>query len=979
MITVNLKYLFALSVLILASTVMQAQVRFGFEEDSTNWLSADVDLWSNSDVRAASGSYSMKYAQPNAYSDITGLISINTKHTISKVRTARINGEDIIIGSSHEGTVIAVSLDGTTLWENTLSGFYNHDMWCDDISGDGNDEILLANADGHVYCLNANGQQLWDFSANEAPMNAVTVIHSNEVAYVVCGGFDMSYYYLSTEGRQLKEIKSTTYSEEKTWGTGIVPDKYQHITNFVRPFKTADGEEHLAVIGDVNQNSASGGLYLFEPLGNAPYKYVAYSSSSSVGDLVIADFNEDGNDDFLMGSTNMINDSRIITLDVSPEASFVQQTCVPNDFANLFDRSGYRVAQPQLVEIDGEQKIITLFGSAFIITHTNLNTDEIEIVKCNYSFNDAWKLEGSNKLVLASAQSGGSAIHIIDFDNSNWKAAYRELTPPGKIQQILDNTAKAREQLANYDTANYPSDSKKVYLMTEGRDDVEEIITDISAKYDSPQFLRGQHFTHCEDWDRTAISSVKYQEKRDSRKTYDYTQEQSLDMLIPLYDDTCGVAYWAGHGNDPMFFSLDTRKKVLDAADGKKTVLIFPELEAHDDDFASVIEEYFIPLAEYCKGKNANIYIRTKHTFWQSIAHMPLWEVMRSGEFAEVFVPSMEETTDKSMDLTIPSRMGFWMSGATDSWGARCARDNTSFYRLRQHSHQMLPNHFLRLMIYNIANGAQYLNNFSVDQAYFSILYELIAKDVLYVPKRDEILSISPVHLSMIAPDDYYLNEGNNAKWLCFYDEQTEENNKLVFSHLNGTWPAAPVTAWDFSSYANGVTDRHLNYLPPIPNGLVLITPVEAEHFVGDMGYRKPIAEQMHPMYKDIMTEYITDGRQYIAADSSETYPAETYYTTIANEIKEKANLLPLTVEGDVAWVVAQTSPKHLRLTLIDGGYINPDDRKASISFHSVHPVAMVDLLDNEHFDLSNTNAVNVDIPCGLFRFIDIELAEPLQ
>ena len=43
--------------------------------------------------------------------------------------------------------------------------------------------------------------------------------------------------------------------------------------------------------------------------------------------------------------------------------------------------------------------------------------------------------------------------------------------------------------------------------------------------------------------------------------------------------------------------------------------------------------------------------------------------------------------------LSLAARMGLWTSGVVDDWGARCARDNASFDRLRQHSHQMLPNH----------------------------------------------------------------------------------------------------------------------------------------------------------------------------------------------------------------------------------------------------------------------------------------------
>ena len=75
--------------------------------------------------------------------------------------------------------------------------------------------------------------------------------------------------------------------------------------------------------------------------------------------------------------------------------------------------------------------------------------------------------------------------------------------------------------------------------------------------------------------------------------------------------------------------------------------------------------------------------------------------------------------------------------------------------------------------------------------------------------------------------------------------------------------------------------------------------------------------------------------------------------------------------------MAAQTAPDHLRLTLIDRGYINPNERTAKVCFHTVEPKKMADLLDGEVFSVSDPSAVNVDVPCGMFRFIDIELKQP--
>jgi hypothetical protein len=505
---------------------------------------------------------------------------------------------------------------------------------------------------------------------------------------------------------------------------------------------------------------------------------------------------------------------------------------------------------------------------------------------------------------------------------------------------------------------------------------VADLVTTIKANYRSPIFLNGFHTPRAENWDRSAMKSEKYRARRDRRKTYNWTQAQALEFILPQYNSHPGIAYWGGHGNDPYLFSLDTTKKVIGAAAGKKTVLIYPELEDQSDEFAFVMKGLIYPLAEHCQGRNANLFIRTKHIFWQAAVYMPSWSRLLSGEFSDVFIPAMEETTDKSMELSLAARLGIWASGATDAWGARCARDNASFDRLRQHSHQMLPNHFLRTMVYSISSGARYINNFPVDQDYMSLLWELIAKGVLYVPKRSEIVSFSPVHLSMTAPDEHYINEGSNVKWTTFYDQDNEKNNPLVFSRLNGTWPGAPVTRWDFSRYAAGVKERRLNFLPPYEAGLVLITPPQHGVFAARNPPRGALTDHLHPLYDNIMKEYITDGRYYYSANRKQRYAADEYCKIIETDIKNRAKLLPLTVSGNVAWVAAQTCANHLRLTLIDSGYINPRARTATVQFRTVRPKRMTDLLNNEALDLSNPSAVEVDIPCGMFRFIDIELKQ---
>lgn len=977
----RLYYLF--TVLLVAATnvsflnAQNTQKNYGFEDQGVKWKKDNSTYWNITNTKSAIGDYALEYNVPED-SEFVGdaLYSIETDHTIHKVRTANFDGASHIVASSYDGILMAVAFDGGILWKNKLSSFMVHDIWCADITGDDNDEILIANADGKVYCIDSKGKILWEYQKNEVPMYTVTVVKKNGVPYVVCGSLDLNVYYLNASGALEKELKSSSYSQEKTWGTTTAKD-FVHYANFLRPIKKDDDNDILVMHASNNPSQDRGAIYLFDVLDDTPIKRIETSSTSPIGELRVSDFDNDGINEILLGTSSHQNDSGITRLNLKDD------TQEKYELKKL--GFGYSVAQPELIKDITTEKYMFLVGNQMLLVNTSLDDSSEEKITTKYSYYDMWKQPGTSKVVLASCQSGGSQIHVMNTEVSGWKDAYQNLKPSGKLEKIIENTVTIRTNLNSYVKPTTQREARDIYFMTEStsRGVAKTTFDNIRNNYNSPIFLGGSHMGQAEDWDRSTLGNAKYEARRDGRRNYNLTQQGAIDHITKWYDEVPdgdkGIAYWGGHGNDPYMFQLSTTKQILDYANGKKTVLIYPELEDHSDDFAYVMEDLFYPLAEYSKTKNANIYVRTKHNFWQGNVYLPMWKRLLSGEFADVFVPSMEETTDKSMDISIASRVGVWSSGAVNNWGTRTVPDNPSYDRSRQFCHQRLPNHFLRHLIYHMANGATHINNFAIDPDYMSIVWDLVAKGALFVPKPNEIVSLSPVHLSMFEPDDDFLVEGSSLKWATHYDEEFLNNNPFVFSRQNANWMGAKVTNWDFSRYAGGVKDRRQNYLPSYSNGLVLITPPQAGSKADSGAVRGNLADNLHPLYKSILKEYYTDGRHYYDANGVQSQAADQYFTTIENDIKEGAKLIPLTVKGNVAWVVAQTSPTNLRLTLIDGEYLNPDDRKAIVTFQTVTPTTMTDILDGTSFNLSNKKAVEIEIPCGTFRFIDIKLNSPLN
>ncbi|MDO6801785.1 hypothetical protein Q4595_04950 [Wenyingzhuangia sp. 1_MG-2023] len=970
----HLKNYFLIVLLFMSNALVFSQKEYDFEEGIENWRTASTSLWSISDSKSFKGSKSLQYKLPEKVKENGAILSIETGHTIHKVRTASFNNVSSIVASSYDGIVMAIGFDGVILWKNKLSGFMVHDFWCADITGDGNDEVLIANADGTIYCLDSNGKTVWQYQKNEVPMYAVTVVQKDGIPHVIGGSLDLNCYYISANGILEKELKSSEYSEEKTWGTTTAKDNV-HYANFLRPIKKDASNDYLIMHASNNPSQDKGAIYVFDVLEDEPLKRIETEGLSPIGELRFSDFDKDGTQEILMGASNHQNSANVSRLNLKNDET--------DQYALTKLGFGYSVVQPELIVDVDTEKYFFLVGNQIVLVNKDFDVASEEKLNTKYSYYGLWKKPNSNTLILASCQSGGSQIHILDTENPDWKTAYEDLIPQGKIQDILENTAKIRTNLASYVKPTSQREAREIYFMTESTEEglAKTTANNIRNNYNSPVFLGGSHMGQAENWDRSSMGNAKYQSKRDGRRDYTLTQQGAIDYITAWYDEVPngdkGIAYWGGHGNDPYMFQLNTAKQILDYADGKKTVLIYPELEDHSSDFEWVMNDLFYPLADYAKTKNGNIFVRTKHNFWQANVFLPMWGGLLSGEYADVFVPSMEETTDKAMDISVASRVGIWASGSVDNWGTRTVPDNPSYDRSRQFCHQQLPNHFLRHLIYHMANGATFINNFAVDPDYMSIVWDLVAKGALFVPKPNELLSISPVHIGMFEPDEDFLVEGSSLKWATHYDEEFVNNNPFVFSRQNANWMGAKNTSWDFSTYAGNVKDRRQNYLPNYPNGLVLITPPQKGVYADLSAPRGLLKDHLHPIYKDILKEYYTDGRYYYSADGLQKFNANQYYKTVEAEIKEGAKKIPLTVSGNVAWVVAQTSSTNLRLTLIDGGYLNPEDRKAVVTFQSINAIGMRDVLDGTTYGTSGS--VEVNIPTGSFRFIDITLGSPLN
>ena len=945
------------------------------------------------------------------------------EYTVMKVRTADAGKKDIIVGTSYEGVVLAMDYAGNMLWETpTGKGTMNHDLWCADITGDGIDEVFAANANGHLYCYDIDGEKLWDFkpfdSVHLTPMYAVTVVKdADKTAYVVCGDFTNQIYYLTNKGDLVKTIHSKSYSDLVVWGNAFdkLSEKGDSYANFLRTIPREEGGDLLVLHASNNHMQQKGKIYLFEPLNEKPMLSVEnLKVKSEIGDLKVVDPDKDGVYEIVYGTSSLsdgaygrvsFNDGTYKTATV--ESGYLERKYAGDpayrvtqflpvasansefDYVVLSSDHLYMVDNKHLVKSQSALKKAKAKGETApkIKGKGNAKTKQMSMAGLpynsvyhnKYTFNDAI-VDKSGNMILASSQDGGSCIYVFDTKEAGWQKSYESLVPQGKIAAILDEESSVRAQLAKFKKPSWQRDPVKVLdLDAFGLSSVAHLNNKASLEiYERTAFGGG---LQTPEWRSKIYANSKYFNTRDRRFKYTASAEDIIAFFTKQFDNAPGLAMWGGHGNDPLFYELSTLIAIADAGakQGKPTIFIYPEMNDHDEDFIFLLENHIFPLADHLKKIGGKIGLRSKNVYFQGPFHTEAWKRVVDGGYTDVFIPMMEETTDKTQDMSVAGRSGLWAAGAVDGWAVRCSRDDPSFDRSRQFSSQKLANHFLRKTIFSLAYGAKYVHDYYLDKNHQTLALELLDKEALYVPKPEEILSYSPVHLSIYEPQKRYIEEAENNKWNTFFNLEEENNNPSVFSHLNGSWMGGALTPWDYSTYASGVVDRRQNAIANYPHGMVLITPVQEGPLASKESIRGKLSDRLHPMYSEIMKEYITDGVDYISEDGKKRMGADSYYTQIAKDIEEGAKKLPITVKSkegkQLGWVVAQMTPTRLRLTLVDGGWLNPNEQTAVVTFNNIEPVKVTDVLSKENIS-TNGNEMQIEVPCGMFRFIDIEIED---
>jgi hypothetical protein len=839
-------------------------------------------------------------------------------HIVYHLRPATVRaGERAVIAAAYDGAVLCHTPEGKKLWQAATGGYFPFDVAVGDIDGDGLDETLVASADGSLYAFDHDGARLWVF-AKVPPLFQVCIARlAGGGVVILTGGVEQVLYQLSPAGKLLKSLPT------------------EHC---IRHLRAGDilGERRDFVAMTTASTGLTGrlSLLLVDPTDlsirwtRTNLGTFAHNSGRRFFSLLLVDLNHDGRAEILL-SNSWGERGRIYAFNSEGNPLFsTTDPRIPNQ--------PYRMNLLRHVKLADDEFVLGHFGHVLILY--NLDGTCREVLAGRFAFADGAFDPVNQTWYMGSAVSGGDEIIAVRLDRPGWRQAVTQPRANGRLAEIERNLARLREQIAGFRPPAYQPAPRGVTVIAREQTD---------HRYQHLKFVSSvtwsQKFTdRSELWCRDI----------DQRKRYDMTADQIVAAAAKLEGEGRDFILDAGHGH-AIHFPLSTFERILAAAPRHLWGFSFAEVEGVDELMQEVVERILLPVAELCRARGKHIAFHMKNIFWNGTCYVPFWKkVLLNAKFQDVFVPALEETNCRTQELSLAGRVGLWQTGAFNHWSCRLVTDNANFDRMWEYAGQQVLSHHFRQLVSTAALGADVFYNTIPREplgAQLLPFYDLIEKGIVHIPQRAELLSLSEVSLGMASPPAAeYIAHGINGHG---YRYPRDEQPAMVFDRLDCYWAGAPLAPHDFSRYAMRLDRRMCNFLPENPYGLVPIVPADT------------------PASQRPGRKFTTDGRYFY--DAGARREATEFRPTVEAALREAAARLPVRVAGPAHWSVVRLDPTHVRITLIDPGYLDPAERAVEIICQHLKAVAATDILSGETL-AADAGRLALRIPAGTLRIIDL-------
>ncbi|GAA3615121.1 hypothetical protein Q4Q39_02170 [Flavivirga amylovorans] len=868
---------------------------------------------------------------------------ITSISSIRKVVSTQIGNEPALFISGLTGEVGCYTTSGKELWRTSTpnNNALVFDIEAEDINGDNQDEYIAVSADGYVHCWDSTGKTLWNFRPEvKVRLSQVEVIKTDEGAFVFVGGNNNRLYKLDNKGALVSanEIKGVMARME----AGNFVDKNTNSLFVMTYTHDKTGYSYGAFLDPISGEE----LKEFKTT-KLPKDY----KSLMVTDVKVSDVNKDGRDDVLIFGTTRQFFPAFYAIDGDGN-NFVKFTPTTKEEKQGAKYIYAHAIGESLTPIKDE--IIMRHGRIVFKVDTKgklIERTSTKEKKERFAVNSIVLEKESKTLFVAGEVDGGNAVYALDINsNEGWQR-----NPPsiGRVPEVRKNIKELYKQVMSFELPSYQTKEKDPWVMVY-RSKLDPKIKD----------LKGANLTiipRMESWrqkyDRSEIIAAvgeEYGSKRDRRGDYVNEEAYFLDRARTFEKNKEPFVIWAGHGSDPFYTDINTLEKILKVAPTTCHGFVFAEMAKTEDPRSHYYVNTIMPrLAKACREHGfAKLYYRYKQTFWATDVQLEPWRTLfLSKKYKDIVVPCTEDTNSYTQDLNLAGRVGMMMGGYVDNFGMRIVGDNVTGWRPFAPGGQRLPSCFVRSGVMRAIYGAKHgviSGNFDLeDDLELNLLFALMGSGVLPQANQDNIESIGSWHVIDGLNEKFTEKEHSGHD----VDNYGKEDEEAVLSVTQVHWAGSSVPEYDFSK-ALGVDYRWLNFVPELPNGMIPIAPGESEVSL-----------------KENNTPYIKSDVSYGIVNGERLEPKE-FGAILMETAKKGADNLLINVKG-AAWSAIRLDESHIRVILLDQGYLDPQERNAVITFNKKQPTSAKDILSGKPLKVEE-NQVKLTVPAGAMKFIDI-------